>query len=402
MNFSKLFPSKAGAKKTETHHVVEEKEFEELKAAVELESRTTLVNVASPIDSVADKKRKHGALNQKNRTMDDVVAPPIAVPNNKTPGNGFKSRKVENVPPQSTEQVMRLLYDDGHALLDVLSEMKKFTQYLHLLINDDGLELQVLHSSRTLNILLRVPRSSFVKYDNLHESAICPVVSSKAVEEVAKYASANQTLSLLYHQCERSDEPLHVQLHPRDGNSATALAFSHRLNTFVDEDKVEVVPEFAYQYQIVFNAAQFYAAVKRLASTANTLVLMLRSDETGQLCFEIGGVSDAMHNTSSLRFGHSDEPTSVQCTITRLVPENAREANLDYFLNHRVLGVLLEAAAHFGTTAPASMLTLRIGIEFDATNGYNELPISMSFPMRSNTQAPFTVDVTVGTKIGTI
>lgn len=399
MTYGGLFGSATNLSRENTRDgTVPEKEFDELKSAVQQESSTTVVVAPVPV-AEGPPTKKRATVSQKNRSLNDVVAPPIALPNPILPGNGLKN--AQQGKERTTAHVMRVLYDDAHALMDVLRAMEKFTPYLHLVFDESGLELQVLHSTRTLNIMLRVPRTSFVCYDNLIETAVCPVLSSKAVKEVAGGAESNQSVSFLYHQSGRDDEPLHVQLHPRDGDSATALAMSYRLANCEDEDKVELVPDLTYQYQITFNARQFYGAVKRLAAVGNTLVLMLRSDAKNELCFEMGVASETTFSTTSIRFGHSTEPSPVQCTIVRLAPK-ARESNTDYFLNHRVLAVLLESIALFGSTAPANTVVLRLGVKMDPGNGYNELPLHFHFPMRPQTQAPFTLDAYIATKIATV
>lgn len=361
--------------------VTEDRERDEM---AQSSSTTTVAAQAQ-----AKKKQK---IAPKNSTWDTVVAPEIVLPNARLPGNQLKRSDAAN-----PLLVLRALYDDAQALAKTLCEFEKFTPYLHLVFNEDGLSMQVLHSTRTLSVELTVPRASFFRYDNLCDgTAVCVVVSSAAVKTFGSNgAESTQTLSFLYHQCGREDEPLHVQLNPRDNDPATAIKVFYHLPNCEDEDTVEVVPERQLQYEVRLDARQFLAAVRRLAKTTSVIVLMLRQAADGTLTFEMGGVTDEFA-VSSLSFGHADadDRTSAQCTI---VCRNARSpgSRLEHFLNHRLLAALIESVATFGSLSCADEVVIGLGVKADKKGGYVEEPVRLTFPMRTETRAPFTVDAWV-------
>lgn len=350
-------------------------------------SSTTMVVTAEQQQQQPNKRAK---VMVKNGTWDDVVAPEIALPNSRLPGNQLKSVDAAN-----PTLVMRALYDDAQALAKALCEFKTFTPYMHLVFNEDGLSMQVLHSTRTLSVELTVPRSSFFSYDNLLEgTAVCLVVSSDAMCTVgdANGAATTQTLSFLYHQCGRDDEPLHILLNPRDNDPVTAIKVFYHLPHCEDEDTVQALPERQLQYEVRLDAHQFLAAVRRLAKTTSTIVLMLRQAADGALTLEMGGVTDTFAVTS-LAFGHAEAAvrSPAQCTITCLEPRSPA-SRLEHFLNHRLLAPLIESVAKFGSLASAGEVVLGLGVRLDGKRGYAEEPVRVTFPMRAKTQAPFTVD----------
>jgi hypothetical protein len=365
--------------------VVEDRERDEMAQASG--SSTTVVTAAVP-----QQARKKQKVAPKNSTWDTVVAPEIALPNARLPGNQLKSSNAAN-----PALVMRALYDDAQALAKTLCEFEKFTPYMHLVFNEDGLSMQVLHSTRTVSVELTVPEASFFRYENLCKgTAVCVAVSSAAVKTFGSNgAESTQTLSFLYHQCGRDDEPLHVQLNPRDNDPATAIKVFYHLPNCEDEDTVQVVPERQLQYEVRLDARQFLAAVRRLAKTTSSIVLQLRQAADGTLTFEMGGVTDQFAVTS-LAFGHAAaaDRTSAQCTIVCREPRSPA-SRLEHFLNHRLLAALIESVATFGSLSCASEVVIGLGVKADKKGGYAEEPVRLTFPMRTDTRAPFTVDAWV-------
>lgn len=368
----------------------ERDELVDLLAAPSPQSATTLITGGQA------QKRRRGAA--KNSTWDDVVAPPIALPNSRLAGNQLKSANAAD-----PTLVMRALYDDAQAITQVLAAFETFTPYQHLIFDEDGLSMQVMHASGAVSVELKIPRTSFYSYDNLLPGCepVAVVVSSGAVHSLSECKGQSaQTISFLYHQCGRTDEPLHIYLNPRDNNSATAIRVFYHLPNCEDEDNVQAIPEHQMQYEVRLSAQQLLSEARQLAKTTSCIVLMLRHDADGTMTFEMGGVSDAKFDARSCSFGHAEAEvrTQSQCTISCLQP-GAPESNLAYFVNHRVLPQLLIAVAKFGSLTPASEVVLQFGVRLDALTGYAEEPVHVTFPMRSDTQAPFTVDAWIATQV---
>jgi len=340
------------------------------------------------------KRINTGAKSKQAQTFVDVDVPKIALPNARLPGNKLKSANAGDL-----STVMRVLYDDAHALVQVLGIFEKFMPFMHLVFNEDGLSLQVNHSTGTVSLELIMPRQAFVRFENLIESAICTVVSSSAVRDVvAAAAQSKHSLSFLYHQCGRADEPLHIQLNPRDGDSATAPSIHCHLPHCEDEENVVAIPEHSYQYQITMEAKPFLAAVRLLTKSASTIVLMVRTDTNKKLCFEMGSASGTNFSSMSLKFAHADEPSSAQCTITPLATGQPT-SDLKFFTNHRLIAAVIELVASFGSVSSARNIIIRLGVVLDEKQGYREEPVRIEFPMRPDAEGAFSVHAWVATKI---
>jgi hypothetical protein len=355
-------------------------------------SSTTVVE-ASDRDAVHRNKKQKTESKKQALTFAEVAVPKIALPNARMAGGGLKSANAGD--PSS---VMRVLYDDAHTLVQVLGVFEKFMPYMHLVFNDDGLSLQVNHSTGTVSLELILPRESFVRFENLVESAVCTVVSSSAVRAIPASAQSKHSLSFLYHQCGRADEPLHIQLNPRDGNSATAPIYHCHLPHCEDEENVVAIPEHSYQYQITMDAKTFLANVRLLTKSASTIVLTLRADANKQLCFEMGSVSGTDFSSMSLKFAHAENPSPAQCTIARLAVGKPG-SDLKFFTNHRLIAAVIELVASFGSVSSAQNIILRLGVVLDEKQGYREEPVRIEFPMRADTEGAFSVHAWVATKI---
>ena len=386
-------PVNADAVKELADRVRQERERDE-SMAPSVCSETTLVNDGPP-----SKKKRTAAAAAKNSSWADVVAPDIALPNARLPGNKLKSKNAADA-----TLVMRALYDDAHALATALSAFEMFAPYLHLVLNEDGLSLQITHSSKTLCIELMVPRASFFCYDNLLEgTAVCVAVSNAAMRQLSGNATeSSQTISFLYHQCGRADEQLHVLLNPRDNDPATAISVFYHFPHNEDEDTVQHVPDLQMQYEIRMDSRQFLSSVRRLAKSTSSIVLMIRQLASGELAFEMGGSTDTF-SSFSLSYAHApaDVRTASQCTIVCLEPKSDA-SRLENFLNHRFLSPMLESLARFGNLPAAKEVVLQLGVCRDAEQGYKELRLGVKFPMRTDTPAPFSIQAWLVPEVITI
>lgn len=370
--------------------VIVERERDELRALTVAPSAgsTSTTMVVEPFAVRKNKKRGAGV-----DVRDGVVAPEIALPNARLAGN-----KPKSVGAANPALVMRALYDDAHLMTSVLCAFAKFTPFLHLIFDADGMSTQVLHSTRTVSVEMQVPAASFFRYDNLLPStAIAVTVSTKAIQDVGGgMAEKEQSMSFMYHQCGREDEPLHIQLNPRDNNEATAPRVFYHLPHCEDEDDVQAIPERQMQYEVRLDARRFLATVRKIAKLCSTVVLMMRQGADGALKFEMGGLGDN-YDSMSISFGHAEAEvrTDAQCTIYCLEP-GSPASHLSYFLNHRLLPPVIEAVASFGSIAPGTEVVLGLGVKLGAgtaeDGGYVEEPVHVTFPIRDGTSAPFSIN----------
>lgn len=401
--------------------VVQERETAELydcmkQSQTDISSSTTVVEHAQPptkkrsfgestasttvvVEQVqAPAKKRVGGKAGSFEDWSGVVAPPILLPNNRKPGGGAKSDV-----PATAERVLRVLYDDAKCLGEVLAAFDKFMPFLHFVFNEDGMRITMLHSSKTVQVELFVPMASFFRFENLVAESVYVVLSSAAVKRMGSAALKAHSLIMMYDQNGMSTEPLHVLLNPRDNLSSTAQSWMFHLPHSEDENDVQHC-DHAMQYRVRMDAALFLSNVRQLAKTSTVIVLMLRGgnknaeDGGAALSFEMGGLSSGDSFDSAVcHVEHAPAPTKSQCVIERI--DGADEAvSLKEFSNHRLLAPVLESVASFASTSAAEDIVIEMGVSF--TNGtLVENPVHVNFPMRPHSQAPFTVEAWMATKL---
>lgn len=293
--------------------------------------------------------------------------------------------------------VFAATYDDANVLGKTLGKLEKFVDDYMLFFNQDGMEISFLDRSHVMFVVLKMPRGSFARYDDLVQPSIDFIVTAKALQQFGRLCKPQHTFTFMYDQCSLADEALYLLLYPNDGNLRAGQKIELTLPSRELEEPV-VSPVDIYQYSVRMNAKNFAENVRALREQSDTISMALTASHLAMMTKS----SDNLHKLTMFVENQADDGQldEASCVIKRLVPASVC-VGFENFSNYLIGAKYLESAASFGNVSDCADVELRFGV---VDNGGGELesgPLHLRFTMRSGTRSTFLVDVYIAPKIDT-
>ena len=338
-----------------------------------------------------------GGLSKKRKKDPSAMATESPAPVDTEEASETKKDNVAVVPPLRARSktlangqlrppgiVFAATYDNASAIGKALSKMDTFTSDYNMVFNADGLDISFMDRSHVQMIAMHVPRTSFIRYENLGKALDFPVAAS-SVNQFGRLCSDIYTLTFSYDQCPNSNEPLQLMLYPADGDRLSAQIVYRSIETkHLEIDSVASI-ELA-QYEVEMSAKQFYKNVVSLGIDKGPIRLRLKKE----------GFEMTSETVSGLIIQTFDVPTAdvvsgAACTIKR-VGDPAAPFKLEQFGGFLFAAKFLEGVSTF--CALCKTVRIRFGLVKDTGDGsIAEAPLHLVYPVRSDERGPFDINV---------
>lgn len=280
-------------------------------------------------------------------------------------------------------------YENSALLGAVLGTLADFSDNYTIIFNDRGMKIAFDDDGKLLHLHLEVPRSAFVAFEDLCDSAISFVISSKKIKRFSKKCSAATTLTFCLNQNGNKGEPLELILCPLDGDFDSGVVTRAGFKP-IDEEKSVLMPAAPHQYQVTMPAALYKSTIVGLVSEGSDICMELSSARLKLSSIDADGGGD-------LYSGIPVKPTLEEamqkncCYVERVLGADPA-IQFNSMPEVRFIAAYLESVTRF-SGAGVSKVVLRFGLrEKRREPGKKEdSPLYVSYTFAEATPAAFTL-----------
>lgn len=357
-------------------------------ARLDAKQQQNLASTTTAVAVVVTEKAARGTKRKANESQ-TVLLPPRP--------DKLGNRRVEG-------ELVRWTYDCSHTLLQTLVNLTRFFEFCPLSFRATGLEVSVTDANNVMQVLLSVPRASFVAYDDIDPMQPIEVtLISKALKNLTRSCSERRTISFLHDRSGDPDAELHVQLFPRfeqfKDQSSTLASYKPSIVELDDN-----VIEAATQYRVTLSRSEFIEKVRDVATDVSAISLVI-----GDACFEFASISSAgtsllVHSIKALEITENDRPADKReecivdalargmCVVERRVdaPPNINIAHMRGF---RLSAKYTRSAALVAALPACSRVSIDLGVQPlpGTQDRYTEVPVCFTYFMRLGEPGEFVV-----------
>ena len=321
---SNLFDRLAGSKaKLETFNVDDD---ELQKAAEQAEELLNADDENDDVGETASKKRKTSSDTKQTKkalATQDIKVPPMYPLDTVTLGGR---------PLDPNRKLFRCVFPNAFVIGRIFGSLEKMAPLFPLCVTPDGVSIKMIDKSLVVYIVVNIPKSCFIAYENASDLNITQMISSLAFQQRQAQFTNSKTLSIVFQTMPIDSSVISIHLFPQSGvktddiiSTFTVPVVDKDYDVYEDRDDTNSY-HFAItmSHALILNVLQTFAngdGVLGLTVTNHSFDIAGRTDNNSSQTAQISFVS-AANDEASIEAALKQNPRACHCAVLQ---ESTRE-----------------------------------------------------------------------------